>query len=288
MTGSRLPARLDRATFERVLQRAAELQASARDIGEGLTEDEVLALGQEVGIPETQLRQALLEERTRHAPAEPEGVLDRWLAPADVVAHRVVQGTEAEVLEALTAWLDRHEHLRVQRAIPGRVTFEPLDSLAGAMRKLGAIFDSSRGRAYLEKAELVTAVVTPLEAGFVHVTLAATLRRTRRAWVGGGATLAGAAAAAGGVAVLLGAPELVLPAAALPGAGLGWLVAGGFRGVAEASRLGLERALDAMERRQPRGVLPPPRDRGAAFARGVGSVVRDITREVRKAIEEKG
>ncbi len=47
----KVPSRLDRATFDRVLQRAAELQAASRDIGEGLSEEEILALGTEVGIP---------------------------------------------------------------------------------------------------------------------------------------------------------------------------------------------------------------------------------------------
>ncbi len=286
MTGPRLPARIDRATFERVLQRAAELQAAGRDIGDGLTEEEILALGHEVGIPETELRQALLEERTRHAPAEPTGLLDRWIAPADVVATRVVQGTELEILEALTQWLDRHEHFSVQRAVPGRVTFEPLDSLAGAMRKVGAWFDPSRGKAYLDKAELVTAVVTPLEAGFSHVTLAATLRRSRAGWVAGGSTLAALATGAGAIAVVIGAPEITLLAGALPGAAVGWMVARGYRGVADRARLGLERGLDALERRAPRPALPSGAEGSGTLARGVGNVVRDITREVRKAIRE--
>jgi len=52
----KLPARIDRTTFERLLQRAAELQAAASDIGEGVSEEELLALGKEVGIPEQHLR----------------------------------------------------------------------------------------------------------------------------------------------------------------------------------------------------------------------------------------
>src|SRR2546428_4695536 len=54
-----------REALERIIQRAAELQAGERDIGEGLTEAEGLALGQDVGIPTRYLRQALLEEQTR-------------------------------------------------------------------------------------------------------------------------------------------------------------------------------------------------------------------------------
>ena len=56
---------ISRDALERIIQRAAELQAGERDIGDGLTRDEVLALGKEVGIPARHLQQALLEEQTR-------------------------------------------------------------------------------------------------------------------------------------------------------------------------------------------------------------------------------
>ena len=59
------PAGIDRPALERILQRAAELQAGERDIGHALSPDEVLALGREVGIPDRYLQQALLEERVR-------------------------------------------------------------------------------------------------------------------------------------------------------------------------------------------------------------------------------
>ena len=49
-------------------QRAAELQTGEREIGEELSEEQVLALGREVGIPARYLQQALLEERVRAEP----------------------------------------------------------------------------------------------------------------------------------------------------------------------------------------------------------------------------
>ena len=52
---------ISREALERIIQRAAELQAGERDIGDGLTKDEVLALGKDVGIPNRYLQQALLE-----------------------------------------------------------------------------------------------------------------------------------------------------------------------------------------------------------------------------------
>lgn len=282
------PARIDRATFERVLQRATEIQAHGHEVADSLTEEEVLALGREVGIPEVHLRQALLEEQTRGVTREADGWLDRAIAPDTVVAERVVQGSQESIAAALTSWFDRQELLTVQRSVPGRVSWERLDSFAGAMRRMRAAFDPSRGKPFLDKAQVVTAVVTPLEEGYCHVTLVASLRSTRGGYVAGGATLGITGTAGGVLAAILGAPELVIAAAAVPSFGAGWLVARAYRPVAERARLGLLRALDQLER-QPALPKPPasapPRSR--ALARDIGDVVREITREVKKAMEEK-
>ncbi len=48
-----------------MIPRAAELQASEPDIGVGVTKEEVLALGQDVGIAQCDLQRARLEEQTR-------------------------------------------------------------------------------------------------------------------------------------------------------------------------------------------------------------------------------
>ncbi|HEX9755188.1 MAG TPA: hypothetical protein VGA42_05745, partial [Gemmatimonadales bacterium] len=87
--------RIDRGALERILQRAAELQASEHDIGEGLTSDEVLSLGKEVGIPPIYLRQAMLEERSRVSAPAPSGFWDGVVGPAEVAAVRVVHGDQA-------------------------------------------------------------------------------------------------------------------------------------------------------------------------------------------------
>lgn len=286
-----LPARIDRATFDRVLQRAAELQAASRDIGDGLSEEEVLALGTEVGIPSHLLKQALLEERTRVTPVGPQGMLDRWMAPADFRAERVVQGTPESIAAALTQWLDRHEHFVVQRATAGRVTYEPLDTFAGAMRKIKRLFDGSRSRPYQEHTELLTAIMTPLEDGFCHVALTAEVRKCRSSYVTG-ATVLGV----GGVVATVGLLALVsIPAgqllALLPAAGgLGGatLTARAFRPIAARAQLGLERALDELERRPALSSgTPNSSPRAQGIAREVGQVVKELTREVRKALEEK-
>src|SRR2546422_5061607 len=94
-----------REALERIIQRAAELQAGEQDIGEGLTEPELLALGQDVGIPSRYLRQALLEEQTR-PPAEARGGVLAWLVgPGRLSAQRVVAGEPAVIDRALGTWM---------------------------------------------------------------------------------------------------------------------------------------------------------------------------------------
>ncbi len=284
---SRLPARIDRETFERVLQRASEIQSHGRDVGESLSEDEVMALGREVGISEVHLRQALLEEQTRVVGAEPSGTLDRAVGPASVVAERVVQGTPERIAAALTSWFEENEVLVVQRSAPGKVTWEQASSFASAMKRIGWTFSSNRAKPFLDKADLVTALITPLEDGYCHVTLVAVLRGTRTGYVAGGAALGGVGTVAAGVVTIMGAPALLMAGAVVPALAVGWLVARAFRPIAERARLGLLRALDQLERHPalPPGEPPPPR--GRALARDLGDVVREITREVRKAMEEK-
>src|SRR5437667_10946543 len=98
-----------REALERIIQRAAELQAGERDIGEGLTEKELLALGQDVGIPPRYLRQALLEERTRSVDPAARGFLS-WLAgPATLAAARGLAGDRSGVGRGPTAWTESEE-----------------------------------------------------------------------------------------------------------------------------------------------------------------------------------
>jgi len=278
-----LPSRIDRATFDRVLQRAAELQAASKDIGDGLSEEEILALGTEVGIPAQHLQQALLEERTKVTMPEANGMLDRLIGPADFVAQRVVQGSAEAVGTALTKWMERNEHMVVQRGNAGRITFEQMPGFARGLRRIGAAFDGSRGRPYLDKAELVTAVITPLEAGFCHVTLGASLRRVRSGYIGGGTGLAITGAVMGGIISIAGAP-IVVGALIVAGMGAGGIgVSRIFHRLAQRAQLGLERALDDLERRPP---LPGERTALPSAQPKVGNVIREIAKEVRKALEE--
>jgi hypothetical protein len=66
------------------------------------------------------------------------------------------------------------------------------------------------------------------------------------------------------------------------------LVARHYSPVASRAQLGLERILDELERRPPLvgepSTLPPPRSQN--LGREVGKAVRDLTQEVRKALDK--
>ncbi len=273
---SNLPDRIDRPTLERILQRATELQASEREIGENLTADDVLSLGRDVGIPAHYLRQAMLEERSRVALRTPAGAMDRIFGPAEVTAVRVVAGEQAAIERALLAWMEKNELLAVQRQQPGRISWERITGMQAALRRGAATFDSKRARFMLSRATEVHAAVTPLEPGYHHVTLTAELGKARGGVVGG--TAAGASLGLAGAAVLLAlnAWTLVALSPLALGAGLAWGLSRQFRPVASRAQLGLERALDHAEGA---GVKPahelPPRTAGLLEA---------IVGEVRRAI----
>lgn len=275
MTTAGTPARLDRAALERVLQRATELQAAERDVGEGLTADEVLALGREVGIPAVYLRQALLEDQVR-TPSGPTGLVERVAGPAELLAMRVVRGEAGAVERALLEWMQRHELLTIQRQQPGRIVWERLSGLPAGMKKMAASLDGDRTKFMLQRAEEVRASITPLEDGYVHVQLSASLRSVRSQATGGAMALV-TAGVIGGAALAAVGGILVLSLAPVVAGGLaGTFALGSLRPILQRTQVGLERALDHVEGAgaQQRHALPP---------RPTG-VMGLVTEEVRRAL----
>jgi hypothetical protein len=263
---------ISRESLDRIIQRAAELQTGDRDIGEGLTEEELLALGKDVGIPARYLKQALLEERTRALDAPPSG---GWSlgGPSQLAAQRVVPGERGTVERALSLWMEDQELLRVKRRYPERTTWEPqVGFFASMQRGLKA-----GGRSYvLAQAAEIGGQVTPLEAGFCHVRVTADVRNLRRARIGGAAGLAGAGLAGTVVAAAAGVivPFVAAPAAGFGLAALAALLAGRGQQL-ERIQVGLEQVLDRLERGEirPEHALPGPR--ASAF----GRIAEEIRRQ---------
>jgi len=271
------PARIDRAALERIIQRAAELQTSEREVGDSLTSDELMALGREVGIPGQYLQQAMLEERTRLSQVGAVGLFERVTGPGQIAAQRVVRGNASEVEQALLRWIEKNELLCVQRQQAGRITWEPIGGMQAAFRRSTAAFGSGKRPFMLSRAATVSATVVPLEPGYVHVALSADTRKVRNEYVGAGAALAGAGVAGTAALVALGA---LLPLALLPlplAFGFGYGVLRRFAPAVARIQLGLERALDFLEQggATPQHQLP---DRTA----GILGLLAD---EVRKALK---
>jgi hypothetical protein len=265
---------IDRKALERIVRRAAELQAGSQDVGEGLTSKEVLALGKDVGIPEGYLRQAMLEEQTRTAEEQSVGTWAWLTGPRAVSAHRVVPGDRATVERALNRWMTDEELLQPKRQYADRTTWEPK---AGAFASIQRAI-SGRRRYSLASAAQISSQVVPLEPGFCLVRLEADVNQQRRGRITGGAVLATIGWGMTGAVALI-APPLALAQIVMMVPGLGLTIGGAaiartHRGANERVQVGLEQALDRLERGEVRG---SPGQASLPFVR--------IAEEVRKVFE---
>ena len=261
---SNLPAQrsLDRAALERVLQRAAELQARAGDVPDEMTEDELVALGQEVGLTPETMRQAIAEERTRVALPESEhGLAARLFGPGSASAARTVNGTPAVVLRAVDEWMQREECLKVKRRFADRITWEPRRDFLGNVKRglnLG-------GRGYfLTRATEVAATVIAVDDKRSLVRLDADLTgaRSARASAGVTSTGLGAVGAATLTTVAVVANVALIPALlvgvvpALIGGAMGYRIVRDHEKNAARAQLALEQVLDRLEHGETGTALP--------------------------------
>ena len=265
---------IDRKALERIVRRAAELQAGSAEVGDGLTSKEVLALGKEVGIPEGYLRQAMLEEQTRPADELATGTWAWLTGPRSVSAHRVVPGDRPSVERALGRWMIEEELLQPKRQYADRTSWEPK---AGAFASIQRAI-SGRRRYSLAAAAEITSQIVQLEPGFCLVRLEANVSHLRRNRITGGTVMAMVGWGLTGATLVI-APPLALAQilTLVPGVGLtlgGAAITRTHRGVNERIQIGLEQVLDRLERGETRSL---PSQTGLPFAR--------IAEEVRKVFE---
>jgi hypothetical protein len=243
--GEHRPPVLHRAALERVLLRAAELQASGADAAETLTEAELHALAAEVGITPQAVRQALVEERMRVVLPEERGALATLAGPATFVALRTLKGSPAEVLARMDADLQTEENLKERRRFPDRVIWGPRGGFAGTIRTLTRL----DGRGFpLARADEVSATVMEADPGHSQVRIEATLHARRS-----NAAKAGVFALGGGIVVagLLTVINVILPLAIATGAliagSAGWVARKNYQRDARFTQLAIEQSLDRLE-----------------------------------------
>lgn len=268
---------IDREALDRIIQRAAELQTGEREIGDGLTKDEVVKLGADVGIPARYLQQALLEEQTRSVVAEGRGTMAWLLGPPLLVAERVVPGDKASVERALLRWMEEEELLQIKRRFPDRIAWEPrAGAFASIQRALGTM-----GRPYaLARATQVVGQVTQLEPGFCHVQLQADVRNLRHRRIYGGMAMAGTGALLTGAMMVIGAFGVFALAPAVVMVPIAASFARAHAGENERIHTGLEQVLDRLERSEIQAEHRLP-----SSTTGPGSAFGRIVDEFRKTFQ---
>lgn len=283
-----VPARrIDRDALERILQRAAELQAREIDTADGLTEQELLKLGAEVGIDGRFLRQALYEERAGAAAGE-RGFLARWIGPRVVTASRVVPGDRAQVEQAIEHWMTDGEALAVKRRLPDRTVWERQRGFFAEMKRGFGV----GGRSYVlaKRAGDVSVGITQLEPGYCHVEMSADLG-TARGEAATGAAVGAAVLGAAGLGVLTipvaatGAATLLALAALVPLVGAvstPMLVSRAFRRRSEAVQVALEQVLDRLERHE---IRPNHRTQQPSALSALGKIADEVRRAITEAAE---
>jgi hypothetical protein len=269
--GRDLPARLDRSALERVLARAAELQAGELDPGEYISEDRLLDIAKEVGLAPHHMRQALAEERTRVAVPEETGAIARFAGAGRVVATRVVPGTPADVLGSLDTWMQHEECLTIKRRFPERIIWE---EHRGFWTQLRRGMDMGGRRYVLARAHDVSATAVPVDESRALVRLEADLSNVRTGRLAGAGASTAAGVVTGGALLALGFFPLAAIAPMVLGAAAGYGVARSHRGVAARAQLALEQVLDRLESRQPL----QPRPIGTAIEALVDRATRGLLR----------
>jgi hypothetical protein len=268
--------RIDRAALERIIRRAAELQAQERDIGEGLSESELMHLGKDVGIPRSYLQRALLDERTR-AITVSDSKFGHWLTgPRQIMVQRSVSQDADDVKSALNHWMTESELLSVKRRYSDRTSWEARSDMFSSIKREFRV----GGRSYrLARAKEIVGEVATLDPGHSHVQLSADLTNTRRSHLAGAATVAGAGGIATAIGVTLG---VALPIALIPvGLGLlaGLAIARRRRSQVEQTQVALEQVLDRLQHRE----IPA----GRAQLGRVGTIER-IANEIKKTLGTAG
>ena len=243
-----------RGALERVLARAAELQASTGDDGptDSLSEEQVVELGKEVGLSPEHIRQALAEERVRidPLPEEGSGIAGQLFGGTRVAAQRTVRGSPDRLLMTLDRWMQREEWLRVVRQRADRIVWEPRRGFFGAVRQM------LRGRDYsLFRSNDIAATVVKVDKDHTLVRLEADFTVLRRGMAGQTAIGTAIGGASTGALIAMGVMMPVAVAPVIVLAGVSYASSRSTHQHAlQRALLTLEQVLDRLER----GEAEPP------------------------------
>ncbi len=167
--------------LEQLIARASVLQHADGDGDQRLlSEQEVVAIGQEVGLSSEHVKRALAEYRADAlAPPAPEDhpLVERVVGPAYARARRVVPGSADVVHRQLERLLVEQERLRPRRQRGTASVWEPNQSLGSRITRALDL----EGRGYeLSQLESLGISVAGADASSSLVTLTADMREARK------------------------------------------------------------------------------------------------------------
>jgi hypothetical protein len=243
--------RLTSDEFELVIRRAAELQAGSADetSPEGVSEEEALRIGRELGLTGEHLVRALAEVRGGGT-AEETGVAARLFGGARIRAARALRGNAAALGRTLEAYLTEHEFLVVQRRLADRTLYVRASGVVAAVaRTTSGIFR----RAPLLELENLEVSVRQVEPETAYVGVGTDVSGERTGYLVGAGMIGGVG---GGMAALVLSIAIAPPAAlvALPiaAAGLGGMRYA-YQESARKAQVQLEALLDRLEHGELKG-----------------------------------
>lgn len=174
--------KLSSQELEAVVRRSAELQAaSAAGLEEGVSEAEVLRIGEELGLDPATVRRAIAEVRDRVA--DERGALVPMAGPRIVRASRVVNRPAAGVAAALELHLRETEFMLAERRFHGRTRFVRDSSFGAGLARFARGFGRPSHRA-LDVKQLDVSIA-PIDAESCLLSLTVDLGGTRAGLVGG-------------------------------------------------------------------------------------------------------
>ena len=181
------PRSIGRTDFEQVIRRAAELSLKDTDPEDNLSEEEVLRIAAELGLPLHHVHQALFE--LPDLKVEPRWY-DRWFGPAIFSVNRVVPTRKEPALRRVEDYLVTREYLQIVRRKGDTIAFVPADD---AISNLARAFSRPGSRHTISRASRVMVGVHTLPEDDAHVRFDVDLSEARKEAVRGGAILGGVA-----------------------------------------------------------------------------------------------
>jgi hypothetical protein len=205
---ARQPAQraIDRADFEQVIRRAAELSLHDADADEQLSEAEVMRIATELGLPAHHVQRALFE--LPELSVRPRWY-DRYFGGPIFSVARVVPSEAPLTLKRVEDYLVTREYLQIVRRRGENIALVPADD---AISSLARTFFRSGARHHIARATRVLVNVHDLPDDEAHVRIDVDLSEDRHSTANSGATVG----AVGGV--IVGAVAAYLVGAVTPAA----------------------------------------------------------------------